>query len=66
MALTPERRIAPPEWPEPICPLCEQVCDTIYRDRYHAEIVGCDRCVEALDADSVSACFPPEDESIPL
>lgn len=30
----------------PVCPLCHQRCDTIYRTD-DGTIVGCDRCLEA-------------------
>ena len=34
------------------CPLCEKRCRTIYRNRYDRhEVVGCENCVMALDAD---------------
>ena len=37
-------------YPEPpVCPLCHQRCDTIYRTD-DGTIVGCDRCLEAADA----------------
>ena len=33
----------------PICPVCGCECDTFYRDR-DGEIVGCDECVQTIDA----------------
>ena len=34
------------------CPLCEKRCQTIYRNRFdRREVIGCDNCVMALDAD---------------
>ena len=33
----------------PVCPVCGQECETLYRTRAD-EIVGCENCVEALDA----------------
>ena len=33
------------------CPLCERLCQTIYRDRLDRhQVVGCENCVMALDA----------------
>lgn len=34
-------------WPR--CPICGQECETIYQNA-QGETVGCDNCVEALDA----------------
>lgn len=39
----------------PRCPICHQQCDTIYRAG--TEIVGCDRCLEAVDAWKEKECF---------
>jgi transposase len=41
----------PPEenYTAPICPVCGNECETIYRDRDH-EVVGCENCVTAYDA----------------
>lgn len=44
-----------PEYP--VCPMCGEPCETMYKDRYGA-YVGCDVCMEARDAWSVEACFP--------
>ena len=33
----------------PICPVCGQECERIYRDSY-GNIFGCDECVEERDA----------------
>ena len=46
------------ETPEPRCPVCGEVCGTVYRDRYF-EIVGCDECVMAHDAGETEECFLP-------
>lgn len=38
--------------PEPVeyrCPVCGEECESIYRNA-QGEIVGCDNCVETLDA----------------
>lgn len=57
-----ERTGTPDGEPEvyPICPICGQTCDTIYKDREN-EIVGCDNCVKRSDAWEESSCFPPLD-----
>ena len=34
----------------PICPVCWQECETIYRFRDTGDVIGCDECVESLDA----------------
>lgn len=48
-------------YPEPpVCPLCYQRCDTIYRTD-DGVIVGCDRCLEAADAWEVRECFPEKE-----
>ena len=45
----------------PICPICGQECETVYRDRYGA-YSGCDVCSEVIDAWNVPDCFPGEEE----
>lgn len=34
---------------EPICPMCGERCDTIYKDNSN-EIVGCDECLKPVNA----------------
>ena len=34
-------------WPH--CPVCGEECEALYKDRFGA-IVGCDVCIEELDA----------------
>lgn len=46
------------EGPAPVCPCCGAECETVYRNKYTTEILGCNECLDALDADSVSECFP--------
>lgn len=52
-----------PEPPEPKpeefphCPVCGEWCDTIYRNR-EGEIIGCDNCVDSMDAWDCESCFP--------
>ena len=39
------------ETPKPVyCPLCDEPCETIYRDRY-GTVFGCENCIEEQDAD---------------
>lgn len=44
----------------PVCPLCYQRCDTIYRAD-DGTIVGLDRCLEAVEAWGVPECFPEKE-----
>lgn len=44
----------------PVCPLCYQRCDTIYRAD-DGTIVGWDRCLEAVEAWGVPECFPEKE-----
>ena len=45
-----ERPTEPPEpEPMPVCPECGEECETLYRNSI-GEIIGCDHCVDALDA----------------
>ncbi len=39
----------PPEQDMPICPECGEECETYYRDRTGA-IIGCENCIDRLDA----------------
>lgn len=39
----------PPEYQVPHCPVCGSECDTFFRDM-EGNIVGCDECVDQLDA----------------
>ena len=41
---------------EPICPVCGQACQTVYKGCYH-EIIGCDECLTAYDAWDEDECF---------
>ena len=34
----------------PTCPICGQECETLYYDKKHADVVGCDECLETRDA----------------
>lgn len=35
---------------KPFCPVCGRRCTTIYRRERYADIIGCNRCVYAVDA----------------
>jgi len=39
----------PPELDMPRCPECGEECEILYRNRI-GEIVGCDNCLEQIDA----------------
>ncbi len=51
------------EPPAPRCPICGEECETIYRDR-SGECVGCDICMEALDAWGVPECFQEKEGNL--
>ena len=40
---------SPPERTQPICPVCQQECGTVYLDR-NGNVLGCDNCILELDA----------------
>ena len=45
----PELPLEPPEEKHPRCPECGEECDHYFRDVYF-DIVGCENCIEKLDA----------------
>lgn len=45
----------------PVCPVCGQECETVYRDVRTLEIFGCDVCVEEKDAWEQDDCFPDDE-----
>lgn len=48
---------------DPICPMCGEVCDTIYiRYGCPTEILGCEGCVQECSAGEFEACFPDYSE----
>ena len=61
-AIRHAERFGMDEGPVPICPVCGAECETIFRDKKSLEILGCDVCIDSLDADSVNACFPEVDQ----
>lgn len=49
------------EPPMPHCPVCGAECETIYRNR-SGECVGCDVCMNTLDAWDAPECFPEKED----
>lgn len=49
----------PQEKAMPICPVCWQECETIYRFRDTGDVIGCDECIEAVDARELEADDEP-------
>lgn len=45
----------------PICPVCGEECDTVYRNK-NLEIVGCEGCIFWADAWEAEECFPERNE----
>lgn len=41
----------------PVCPICGQECTIVYKDASR-EIVGCDECLLACEADGEEDCYP--------
>lgn len=48
-----------PEWP--VCPICGQCCDTVFRSARTQEIIGCQNCVAEKDAWETDECFPEKE-----
>ena len=57
----PELPLEPEEGRMPLCPVCGQECEWVFRDDA-GTIVGCDNCLEELDAWEVADCLPWEEE----
>ena len=53
MAIKPYGYQWEPEDKEHYCPVCNAVCDTIYKNTYLNEIMGCENCIEQYDAGEV-------------
>ena len=34
----------------PMCPICGEECETIYRVKDTKEVIGCDCCIEAIES----------------
>lgn len=47
----------PNDPPTPICPVCGEECETVYKTRDY-EIIGCDLCLRPVDAWEDPECFP--------
>jgi hypothetical protein len=45
----PELPLEPPEERHPRCPVCGEECDRYYRNEFN-DILGCEHCVEEIDA----------------
>lgn len=47
-----EPRIEPKPYKNPVCPVCGEECETLYQRHTmrSSEIVGCDNCLDTLDA----------------
>ena len=48
----------PDEFPEPVCPVCGNVCDKIYLQ--DGDIIGCNVCVAEDDPCEYRECFGGE------
>lgn len=46
---------------QPICPICGQECETVYKDE-SGNILGCDECLTECDAWEEDECCPWRDE----
>ena len=40
----------PAEKPAPICPVCKDECEYLYRRLFTNQIIGCDVCIERIYA----------------
>jgi len=40
----------------PLCPVCGEECETVYRAGRHGDIVGCDDCIIGCDAWDAPEC----------
>ncbi len=40
---------------QPVCPVCGKACETIYYAGN--DLLGCDNCIRAIDAENVDECF---------
>lgn len=49
-----------PEYPH--CPACGSTAMRIYKNATTGEIIGCDVCVDDVDAFDVDECFPDRKE----
>lgn len=49
------------EPPLPVCPICGEECETVYRESGTANILGCNNCLIQEDAWECHLCFPGEE-----
>ena len=42
----------------PVCPICGEVCSTVYRR--DGEVLVCDQCIDEEDASEEPQCFEDE------
>lgn len=42
--------IDPRYYKSPVCPVCGEECETIYKSNDNGEVVGCDQCIIAVDS----------------
>ena len=47
-----------PEWPT--CPVCGAICEDVYFNQRYV-CVGCDVCLDKIDAWGTPECFPGKD-----
>ena len=55
-----ERDGLPDFLPDPVCPECGKVCETIYKRKIGVaiyEILGCENCIEDVQAWECDECF---------
>ncbi len=45
----------PFEEPLPLCPVCGQECETVYRQ--DGTIIGCERCTKVESAEDAKECY---------
>lgn len=45
----------PDEYPEPRCPCCGNVCETIFRK--DGEVIGCEECITQEDSTDAEECY---------
>ena len=48
-------------WELPRCPVCDAECSIVYRQN-RRKVVGCNVCVEPVDAVDVPECYAMEDD----
>lgn len=46
---------------QPICPVCGEVCETVYRESGTDKIIGCNECICSDDAWNCPICFSSEE-----